>query len=151
MALGENRWAFAVADYEFVFFLMTISAPYQRLVDQPANRAAVITSGRLAKDLRSISLNMPMPQAILDEIDTLADDWTMLTERRNNLAHAWGYSENGTAQLGGYCHKFPKGLAPVHTLMKWSVADLNCLTNEYRTIHGRIRNCRVQYENWRDN
>jgi hypothetical protein len=147
MALGENRWAFADADYAFVFLLMTLDRRYQVLVDSPDTAANVVTSGKLGKHLRDRIAKLRLPSDMRDEAEAIASAWVTVSDRRNSLAHAWGYSDaRGISQLGGYSHKFPRGKPPVHTLMHWRIEDLREMTDDCRKISSRITNWRMKYE-----
>ena len=104
LALGENRWAFAAADYQFIYFLMTIDREFQVLIDRPAKRAAIVTSGQLPKYLRKLLLGCPAPTHLVDQAIALGQEWKKITYRRNRLAHAWATQINvRSVNLAGLC------------------------------------------------
>ena len=145
VALGENRLAFAAADYELVFLIMTLDSTFQNQVDSPKSRQDIVTSKSLSGHLTTRVSLLVLPDALVDEAQQIAADWSELSDRRNNLAHAWGFSdENGVSQLGGYSHTFIKG-EYVRTHMAWSLEQLQKMTADCRHIFGRIRSWRLAF------
>lgn len=147
LALGENRWAFADADYALVFLLMTIDRNFQAQVDFPKTSGEVVTPGRLAELFAVRVAKLSLSADLRDKANRLIADWAELAESRNNLAHAWGYVDaSAVGQLGGYSHKFPRGDAAIHKRMIWPLDQVQRMTAECRKISARITDWRLHYE-----
>jgi hypothetical protein len=147
LALGENRWAFAIADYEMASFLMAIDPGYQALIDTPVDFNSIKTSKKMARDLVTRIDGTYAPSHFKMAISTLADDWTALALQRNNLVHAWGFQDrSGASLLGGLSHDFPKGRPPVREMTHWTADEVRRMTAACSALCVRIGKLREKYE-----
>lgn len=145
LALGRNRVAFAAIDYELALFGMSVDPDYQRRIDQPANRSEIPLSVRYVAHIVVHCEKLGLDVAIIRDLRELEHAWKPLCAARNNLAHAWGYGDYSTGwnQLAGVLHDFESD-PPVHTPKRWSLADIEAMTEACRTLFGPTRSLRLR-------